>query len=422
VAVRKRFIATLDIGSTKVLALLVEVLDGGVLKIAGYGMAACKGLRHGVPASMDDTVAAIESAIDQAEHSSGMQIQAVHVSVSGAQIASQNSTGRVIVSRNPRDTKSTVIQQKHINNVIEQASQSSGLPIEKAIIHSLRKDYVVDGVDGVINPLGINALKLECRVNTITMPVTVSQNLNTCVNRAGQNVESMTLSSLAAAEAVLKHDEKELGVMLVDIGASSCDLLIYSEGYIQHAATVDMGGADISRDISMAFRTPHQETENIKQRFGCCFYKQIVRDEKFSIETIGSDEPTPASRSQLCQVIQPRMEEILESIEAELVGSGMRHLLGAGIVFTGGGALLDGLLELCSEHFMLPVRIGDPSKTLGLKTDEQNTLWTTAIGVAAWQSARQGEKKRVAVQIGSSVFKHVSQRFASETVHTVDAI
>jgi len=377
---RRRILSALDIGTTKAAVLCAEVREGDEPRVIGCGLAPCPGLNRGVPADMDESIAAVESAVSQAEREAGIHVEDLHLAISGAQVSGSDGRSVCIVTRNPRDTKSSVITRDQVQRVLEQACSAETLPIDRSILHALPREFLVDGVGGARNPVGINGLELEGRVHVLTAPVTVLQSLKRCVNRAGLNVASVTLCSLAASEAVLRRDELELGVALLDMGAGSTDLLVQDEAGVRHAATIPLGGGAVSRDITMAFRTPHEETEKIKLRHGCCCQKLLRREERFSIDTIGAERPLQAGRSQLCQVIQPRMEEILDLAEEELKTSDLRWLLGAGIVLTGGAALLQGLPELIQDRFALPVRLGEPEGIQGLDDLPEPLRWATAAG------------------------------------------
>jgi cell division protein FtsA len=378
---RRRVECALDVGSTRVLALIAEIVEQDVIRVLGAGEAPSGGMSRGLPADLERTIAGIEAAVEAAEHGAGLAVDGVHLGLSGAAIVSENRRGACVVTRNPRDPRSSLIQQGHIERVQAMALREDALPLDRVVLHALPQEYIVDGVGGVVNAAGMNGLSLECRLHCITAPLTVVDNLKRCVHRAGLEVQSLTLGSLAAA-TLLKRDERELGAMLLEIGAGSTDLAIFVEGQLRHAASVPLGGAAISRDITLAFRTPHEESERLKRSHGCCLARLIRREERFAIEALGAGEPLQASRSQLCQVIQPRVEEILEQVEAELEASGLRWLLGAGVVITGGAAQLEGLPELVSERFGLPVRLGRPAGVIGLADTRDPAIWAVAVGLA----------------------------------------
>lgn len=378
---RRRVECALDIGSTRVLALVAESVEQDVIRVLGAGEAPSGGMSRGLPVELEKTIAGIEAAVEAAEHGAGLAVDAVHLGLSGAAIESDNRRGACVITRNPRDTRSSLIGAHHVEQVQALARREETLPLDRVMLHSLPQEYVVDGVGGVRNAVGMNGLSLECRLHCVTAPLTVVDTLKRCVHRAGLETVSTTLGSLAAA-TLLKREERELGVMLVEMGAGSTDIAVFVEGQLRLAATVPLGGAAVSRDITLAFRTPHEESERLKLEHGCCHARSIRREERFSIETLGSEEPLQASRSQLCQVIQPRVEEILEQVEAELEASGLRWLLGAGVVLTGGAARLDGLPELVSERFGLPVRLGRPGGAIGLTDTRDPAIWAVAVGLA----------------------------------------
>lgn len=378
---KRRVECAIDIGSTRVLALVAEPVEQDVIRVLGAGEAPSGGMSRGLPVDLEKTIAGIEAAVEAAEHGAGLPIDSIHLGISGAAIESDNRKGACVITRNPRDTRSSLIGPGHVAQVQALARREETLPLDRSILHSLPQEYVVDGVGGVHNAIGMNGLSLECRLHCITAPLTVVDTLKRCVHRAGLETQSLTLGSLAAS-SLLKREERELGVMLVVMGASSTDLTVYVEGHVRHSASVPLGGAAISRDITMAFRTPHEESERLKLQHGCCNARQLRREERFTIEALGSEEPLQASRSQLCQVIQPRVEETLEQVEAELERSGLRWLLGAGIVLTGGASSLDGLTELAAERFGMPVRLGRPGGAIGLSDTRDSAIWSVAVGLA----------------------------------------
>lgn len=375
----------LDVGTTAARAVIVESLPHGVLKLLGAGMAPCSGMNRGQPVNVDETIAAIEDAIQQAEVNAGISVDTIDLALTTEHVLCTSKRAAIDITRNPRDTASSEITAEHVRTVVAHARKEEPLAIDRQYLHILPQDFTVDGIGGIRNPVGINGLRLEGRVQLVSIPVTARQNLVRCVERAALNVGSVSLEILGAAELVLRKDEKDLGVALLDIGGGTTDLAIWQDGRLRHLAVFGMGGEIITRDITMALRTPHQDSERIKRRWGCCTQKLIRREERFDIDTLGR-QTFQASRSQLCQVIQMRVDEILDWVELQLQACGMLKLLGAGMVLTGGTSQLYGLPERCVERFSVPVRTAVPDHVLGLEKTDLPCSWTGALGAAhmAW--------------------------------------
>jgi cell division protein FtsA len=390
--------SALDIGHGTVRVIIAERVEEDRIRVLGAGAAASKGLSRGIPTNIKPMILAVEEAIAAAEEAASIEVEDIHLGVSGAELACAETESHLLVTRNPQDPRSSLIQPLHLRQVLEQAESSQSVQIERQILHCLPQEFLVDGAEGVTNPVGLHGMRLDCRTHFLSVPVNTVENLKRCVQRTAVNVGSVTLTSLAAS-CFLSPDEKELGVLLLDIGAASTDLILHADGKVCHAASVPMGGAAITSDITRAFRTPSSEAERIKRSYGCCDHRQIRRDERFDIDFAGGDASERASRSQLCQVIQPRMEEILEQVERELELSNMRWMLGAGVVITGGGARLDGLIDLVRDRWSLPVRLGYPRGVMGVEADPSMLEWAPAIGLAqhALRNApiSHGQKNRV---------------------------
>ncbi|MCA9783076.1 MAG: cell division protein FtsA [Calditrichaeota bacterium] len=380
----KRTRCALDVGTTAARAVVVESLPHGVLKLLGAGMAPCSGMNRGQPVNVDETISAIEDAIQQAEENSGQTVETVDLALTTEHVLCTAKRAAIDITRNPRDTASSEITAEHVRTVVQHARKEEPLAIDRQYLHILPQDFTVDGIGGIQNPVGINGLRLEGRVQLVSIPVTARQNLVRCVERAALNVGSVSLEILGAAELVLRRDEKDLGVALLDIGGGTTDLAIWQDGRLRHLAVFGMGGEIITRDITMALHTPHQDSERIKRRWGCCTQKLIRREERFDIDTLGR-QTFQASRSQLCQVIQARVDEILDWVEQQLRECGMLKLMGAGMVLTGGSSQLYGLPERCVERFGVPVRTAVPDHVLGLEKTDLPCAWTGALG-AAWMA------------------------------------
>jgi len=392
--------SALDIGHGTVRVIIAERVEEERIRVLGAGAAASKGLSRGIPTNIKPMILAVEEAIASAEQAAGVEVDDIHLGVSGAELTCAETESHLLVTRNPQDTRSSLITQAHLRAVLEQAEAGQSVQIDRKVLHCLPQEFLVDGAEGVQNPVGLHGMRLDCRTHFLSVPVHTEDNLRRCVQRTAVNVGSTTLTTLAAS-GFLSPDEKELGVLLLDIGAASTDLILWADSKVRHAASVPLGGAAITSDISRAFRTPSSEAERIKRSHGCCDHRLIRRDERFDIDYAGGESSERASRSQLCQVVQPRMEEILELVERELELSNMRWMLGAGVVLTGGGARLEGLSELIRDRWTLPVRLGYPRGVLGVEMDPSMLEWTPAIGLAhhALQNApvSQGRTTRTLV-------------------------
>jgi cell division protein FtsA len=333
-----------------------------------------------MPVAVKPMILAVEEAIAAAEAAAGIEIEDIHLGVSGADLDCSAREAHLLVTRNPQDLRSSLIQENHLRQLQEQAESAQTVQIDRQILHRLPQEYLVDGAEGVQNPLGLHGMRLECRTHFLSVPVNTVESLKRCVQKASVEVGTVSLTTLASS-GLLSADERELGVLLLDIGAASTDLILHAEGRVCHAASVPLGGAAITSDISRAFRTPSSEAERIKRTYGSCDDRLIKRDERFTIEFAGGESSERASRSQLCQVIRPRMEEILELVERQLELANLRWMLGGGVVLTGGGACLEGLVELVRERYALPVRLGYPRGVQGLESGPAVLEWTPVIGL-----------------------------------------
>jgi len=374
--------SALDIGHGTVRVVIAERVEDDKIRLLGAGVAASKGLSRGMPLAVKPMVLAVEEAIAAAEERAGIEIDEIHLGVSGAELCSSNHEAHLLVTRNPLDTRSSLIQEQHKRQVNDLAEHSQSVQIDRTVLHRLTQEYLVDGAEGVVNPVGLHGMRLDCRTHFLSVPQNTVESLKACVQKSSVAVGSVSLTSLAASEAALSPDERELGVLLMDFGAGSTDLMLHADGKVRHAASVPVGAAAITSDISRAFRTPGSEAERIKCQHGSCDGRLIRRDERFSIQFAGGEGGEQASRSQLCQVIQPRMEEILELVERELEASNMRWMLGGGIVITGGGACLEGLVDLVRERYGLPVRLGVPRGVVDMDSGPAVLEWTPVIGLA----------------------------------------
>jgi cell division protein FtsA len=350
-AKKSELLVGLDIGTSKVAAVVGDLNDG-VLSVVGIGSAPSDGLRKGVVVNIEATVHAIEHALKEAEVTAGCEIHSVFAGVGGGHIKGFNSHGVVGV-------KSPEVSQADVDRVLD-AARAVALPADRDILHVLPQDFVLDGQDGIRTPVGMSGVRLEARVHIVTTATTSAQNVIKCCERTGLHVADLVLEPLAAAEAVLTPEEKELGVALVDLGAGTTDVLVFHQGALRHTAVLSLGGNHVTNDIAAGLRTPFRDAEILKQRNGCALARSVGRDQTVEVPSLGGRTPRLLSRHMLSQIIEARVEEILTLTRHQIAKSGFDEGLGSGIVLTGGTALLEGVIPLAEQVFQSPVRIGTP--------------------------------------------------------------
>lgn len=385
----------LDIGTTKTTAIVGEVTDTGI-DIIGIGTAPAKELRKGVVVNIENTVEAIKKAIDEAEHMSGCRINSVYVGIAGSHIKGQNSLGIVAI-------KGREVGEDDVQRAVE-AARAIAIPIDREIIHTLPQNYVVDGQDGIRDPVGMSGVRLEAKVHIVTGNIASIQNIVKSVNRVGLDIDDIALEQLAASEAVLSSDEKDLGVALIDIGGSNTGIAIFSEGSIRHTAILPVGGNYLTSDIATGMRTPFNEAEKIKINYGCAVTSMIPKEDIIEVPSVGGREAREVSRQILGRIIEPRMEEILSMAAKEIVRSGYEDLIAAGVVLTGGTALLTGINELAEQIFDMPVRTGRPTGVGGLCDVVNSPAYTTGVGLIVYGSREV---------TGDSVYRKTSGMFGN---------
>lgn len=372
---KDRYIVGLDIGTTKVCVLVAEIRDDGALDIIGMGTSDSKGLRKGVIVNVDPTVECIKKVVEEAELMAGISIEEAFVGIAGEHIMGSNSRG--MISINSRDH---VISRDDINRVIEAAKQIP-IPTDKDILHVLPQEFMVDGQDEIGDPLGMSGNRLEVNVHVVTCGTTQLQTLLTCVNKAGIEVADTVLEQLASSEAVLTTDEKELGVALIDIGGGTTDLAIFEKQSLWHSYIRSIGGDHFTSDIAVGLRTPMGEAERIKKRYGCALSSLIEDEETIEVPSVAGRKPRYMSRQILCDIIQPRAEELFMIMKDEIDRMGLVRSLNSGVVLTGGGSLLEGMVEIAERIFDLPVRIGKPVGVGGLIDVINSPVYSTAVGL-----------------------------------------
>lgn len=396
---KENLVVGLDIGTTKICAIVGEVGEEGI-DIVGIGVSPSRGLRKGVVINIDSTVQSIHKAIEEAELMAGCEIESVYTGIAGGHIKGFNSHGIVAV-------KDKEVQQTDVDRVID-AARAVAMPLDREVIHILPQEFIIDEQDGIKEPLGMSGVRLEAKVHIVTAAVTSAQNIIKCANRCGLNVNDIVLQQLASAEACLSADEKDLGVCLLDIGGGTTDLVIFADGAIKHTAVIALGGNHLTNDLAVGLRTPTQEAERIKRRYGCALAAKVGKDETIEVPSVGGRGSRVINRQVLCEIIEPRAEEILALAQREVAKVGYADNLASGVVLTGGTALLDGLGELAENIFNLPVRRGIPSGIGGLLDVVQSPIYTTGVGLVLY-GARNDTVNRFRIR-ESNVYHKVKTR------------
>ncbi len=396
---KKSLVAGLDIGTYKVCAIVGEVGECGV-EIVGVGTHPSHGLRKGVIIDIESTVTAIKRAVEECEIMAGCEIGHVFAGIAGSHIKGFNSHGVVAV-------KNKEVAKGDIERVID-AGRAVAIPMDREVVHILPQEYVIDDQDGIKEPLGMSGVRLEAKVHIVTGAVTSAQNIIKCCNRTGLNVAEFVLEPLASAEAVLTPEERELGVALVDIGGGTTDIVLFHDGAVKHTAVLGVGGNHLTNDIAAGLRTPIAEAERIKQRYGYAKVTMASVDEELEVPSMGGRRPRAISRRILCEIIEPRLEEIFQLIRREIAKSGYEDSLSSGLVITGGSTLLPGIIEMAEETFNTPVRLGIPTQVGGLIDVVSSPSYSTGVGLVLYGLRRQDRKLlRISEK---NVFSKVSNR------------
>jgi cell division protein FtsA len=350
----------------------------------GVGTAPSRGLRRGIVVNIDSTVEAIKAAVGEAEQMAGVEASGVYAGVAGGHIRGVNSRGVVAVSGKDRE-----VREADVERVVE-AARAINLPQDREIIHVLPQTFLVDDGDGIRDPIGMSGVRLEVEVHIVTGAVTAVQNVVRSVNRAGLAVEDIVLEPLASAEAVLYEDEKELGVLVIDIGGGTTDVALFRNGAIWHTTIFPLGGDHITNDIAIGLRTPLPSAEDVKRRYGCALTALVPAEETVDVPSVGGRKPRQLSRQVLSEIVQPRVEEILTLVARDLGRAGFQDAATSGVVVTGGTSILEGVPELAEGVFDQPVRRGVPRGVGGLADVIQSPIYATAVGLALHGARRHG--------------------------------
>ncbi len=382
----KSLLVGLDIGTSKIVAIVGEHAPGEPIEVIGIGTHPSKGMKRGVVVDIESTVQSIQRAIEEAELMAGCEIRSVYAGISGSHIRSLNSQGVVAI----RDKEVT---EGDVDRVLD-AARAVAIPADQRILHVLPQEYVIDEQEGIRHPIGMSGVRLEARVHLVTGAMSAAQNISKCVTRCGLAVDDLILQQIASAQSVLTQDEKDLGVALVDIGAGTTDIAVYTQGAIRHTASLGVAGDQVTNDIAFAFRTPTPYAEDIKVKYACALAQLARAEETIEVTSVGDRPPRRLARQMLAEVVQKRYEEIFEMVQAELRRSGYEELVAAGIVLTGGAARMEGVVELAEEMFHMPVRVGLPQYVTGLSDVVGNEIHATGVGLLLY-GARAGGGARV---------------------------
>ena len=385
----KRLIIGLDIGTSKVVAMVGEFSSDNQVEVVGLGSHPSRGLKKGVVVNIESTVQSIQRAIEEAELMAGCQINSVYAGISGGHIRSLNSHGVVPI-------KDGEVTHGDVEHVME-AARAVAIPSDQQIIHILAQEFIIDGQEGIVDPIGMSGVRLEAKVHMVTGAVSAVQNIEKCVRRCGLEVDEVILQQLASSFSVLTEEEKELGVCLCDIGGGTTDIAVFLNGAIHHSAVIPIAGDQATKDIAIALRTPSHHAEDIKIRYACALTQLANPEEMIEVPSVGDRPPRRLTRQTLAEVIEPRYEELFTLIGAELKRSGFEEVVAAGIVLTGGGAKMEGVIELAEEVFHMPVRVGVPKGVSGLVDVVRNPIYATGVGLLRFgleESLSFGKKGR----------------------------
>ena len=377
----------LDIGTTKVCAIVSEMNGDGVVDIIGVGHSPSRGLRKGVVVNIESTVDSIRRAVEDAELMAGVEIRSAFVGIAGGHIKGINSRGVIAVSGKNRE-----ITQQDVDRVID-AAKAVALPVDREVIHVLPQEFMIDDQGGIKEPLGMCGIRLEAEVHIVTGAVASAQNIITCANKAGLEVQDIVLQQLASSEATLTPEEKELGCILVDVGGGTTDVAVFVEGSIYHTAVLAVGGDMLTNDIAIGLRTPHPEAESLKRKYGCALASMTRPEEKIEVPSVGGRRPRVLARQTLCEIIQPRLEELFMLVDREVQRAGYTGRVSGGVVVTGGSSIMEGVPELAEQLFDMPVRRGIPRGVGGLTDVISSPMYATGVGLGIYGAAHRDRRK-----------------------------
>ena len=401
----RKLLVGLDIGTSKVVAIVGELSPESRLEVIGIGSHPSRGLKRGVVVNIESTVQSIQRAVEEAELMAGCEINTVFTGIAGSHVRSLNSHGIVAI----RDKE---VSGSDVDRVID-AARAVAIPADQRVLHVLPQEFIIDSQEGIREPVEMSGVRLEAKVHLVTGAVSAAQNIIKCVQRCGLSVDDIVLEQLASSYAVLTEDEKELGVCIVDMGGGTTDIAVFCGGAIQHTAVIPIAGAQVTNDIAVSLRTPAQYAEEIKIKYACALSQLANPDETIEVPSVGDRPPRRLARQTLAEVVEPRYEELFQLIRAELKRSGFEELIAAGIVLTGGSAKMEGAVELAEEVFHMPVRLGVPQYVDGLSDVVRNPIHATGVGLLLYgREAIQAKAEASAARFGmSSVFDRMRAWF-----------
>lgn len=378
-------IVGLDIGTSKVVAIVGEVDSDGNINIVGIGRHKSRGLKKGTVVNIESTVQSIQRAVEEAELMAGCQIHSVYTGIAGSHIRSMNSHGIVAI----RDKE---VYPADVDRVID-AAQAVAIPADQKVLHILPQEYIIDSQEGIKDPLGMSGVRLEAKVHLVTCATNAAQNIEKCIKRCGLETDEIILEQVASSYSVLTEDEKELGVCMIDIGGGTTDIAIFTEGAIRHTGVIPIAGDQVTNDIAMALRTPTDNAEELKIKYACALAQLASADELIKVPSVGDRPARDLSRQALANVVEPRYDELFNLILAEIRRSGYEDMLAAGLVFTGGTSKMEGVVELAEEIFHMPVRVGMPYQVTGLTDIVNNPVYATGVGLLIYGVQQMQERE-----------------------------
>ena len=396
----KELIVGLDIGTSKIVAIVGEVQDDGELEVIGFGSHPSRGLKRGVVVNIEATVNSIQRAVEEAKLMAGCQIHSVYTGIAGSHIRSLNSHGIVAI----RDRE---VGRSDVERVID-AARAVAIPADQRVLHVLPQEFIIDGQEGIRDPIGMSGVRLEARVHMVTGAASAAQNIVKCVQRCGLEVEDIVLEQLAASYAVLTEDEKELGAALIDIGGGTTDIAVFHDGAIKHTAVIPIAGDQVTNDIAISLRTPTQYAEEIKIKYACALSQLANSDETIEVPSVGDRPPRRLARQTLAEVVEPRYEELFTLVSNEMRRSGFEEMIAAGIVITGGSSKMEGAVELAEEVFHMPVRLGMPQYVRGLGEIVRNPIHATGVGILLY-ARNKGEQQSLETTVQGN-FREIWER------------
>jgi cell division protein FtsA len=402
VSKQSNILVGLDIGTTKICAVVAEVGPASELNVIGIGTSPSKGLRKGVVVNIESTVDSIRKAVEEAELMAGVEIQSVYTGIAGGHIKGVNSRGVIAI-------KNQEVTRADIDRVIE-AAKAVAIPLDREVLHVIPQEFTIDDQNGIRDPLGMSGVRLEVQVHIITGAVTSAQNIVKSVNRAGLEVMDIILQPLASSEAVLTPDERELGVAVIDIGGGTTDLAIFVNGGVWHTSVLGIGGNHLTNDIAVGLRTPVGGAEKIKIKYGCAMTSMVKEDETIEVPSVGGRPPRIVSRQILAEIIEPRAEEIFSLANREIMRAGYEEMIPSGVVITGGSSITEGMVEVAEKVMGLPVRRGIPQNIGGLADIVSSPIYATGVGLALYALREERDETRPRKLGGGNLFEKVYLR------------